>query len=578
MPRHSIRAALLFVVAVPTVMAGQQGPPPPIGVYDRSAETPSAGTAVISGTLTVSGPGGPARKATVRLVNPSMPRAVRTVTTDENGRYDFTAVAAGDYVLSASRPGYLDMVRGARVPGATSQGAILKVADGQKVENVSWSLPRAGVISGTILDELGDPAFNVPVRAFRFIYQNGRRALTSGGTSTTDDRGAYRIAGLMPGEYLVSAVPRETVAQQATQAEALRDRFGATPGNAPPSPTGYVPVHFPAATQGAMASPVRVGTSEEISNIDIRLQFVKTATVTGTITSAEALPQTRLQLLDLSTPLSLVGVWFRDMRPDGTFTFAGVVPGNYIVQGFGTPGGKPGTAGGEMWGSAEIVVSPDGPNQVALRMQRGVMVSGRIRRDTLPAGLDPARLRITLQPVPSATDWELGSVTTTLDAEGSFSIGPVVPAHYRVVLTGAPDGVVIATAMFEEKDAADLHVRVDGSRHLTGLEIALAPRLGQLSGMVTTAQGGPAPDHSILLFPTDRTFWIPQSRRVRQVQPGPDGRYLVRDLPPGEYRVVPVLDPEPGRLFDPEYLAHLYPVAAVVTIGAGPATQDFRLK
>ena len=52
--------------------------------------------------------------------------------------------------------------------------------------------------------------------------------------------------------------------------------------------------------------------------------------------------------MDASAPLSLVGISFRDMRPDGTFSFGGVAPGSYIVKGFGTPGGKPGMAGGEM--------------------------------------------------------------------------------------------------------------------------------------------------------------------------------------------------------------------------------------
>lgn len=579
MAKHLFVVGLLVVVVVPGLASVQQGPPPPIGVFVPGEEAMPAGTAVISGTLTATDGGGPVRKASVRLVNPAMPRAPRTVSTDENGRYVFTAVAAADYVLSASRPGYLEMVRGARRPGPSSQGAILKVTDGQKLENISWSLRRAGVISGTVLDEFGDPAFNVPVRSYRFYYENGRRALGAASTSTTDDRGAYRIAGLMPGEYLVSAVPRETVAQQASLAESMRNRFGATPGNAPPNPTGYVPIFFPSATQGAAASPVRVGPSEEIGNIDIRLQLVQTATVTGAITSADAMPQTRLQLVDIGMPMSQIGIWFRDMRPDGTFTFAGIVPGTYIVKGSGTPGGPTGAAGGEMWGSADVVVSPQGSNHVTLRMQRGVTVTGRVTRDTLPAGFAMTRLRVTLRPVLSATDWEMGDVTTTLDAEGNFEMGPVLPAQYRVIVTGAPEGVVVATAMIEDKDAADLHVRVDGSRNLAGLEIALAPRLGEVAGLVTSAQGVPAPEHTILLFPTDRAQWIPQSRRVRQVQPGPDGRFVIRSLPPGEYRVVPVLDPEAGRLFDPEYLAHLYPAAEVVTVAAGSnATLNVRIK
>ena len=64
----------------------------------------------------------------------------------------------------------------------------------------------------------------VPVRALRLGYQNGERMVTTGGTGTTDDQGAYRIAGLLPGEYLVTAVPRDTVSALAAAAAAVEGR------------------------------------------------------------------------------------------------------------------------------------------------------------------------------------------------------------------------------------------------------------------------------------------------------------------------------------------------------------------
>ena len=49
--------------------------------------------------------------------------------------------------------------------------------------------------------------------------------------------------------------------------------------------------------------------------------------ISGKISSGEGLPQSRIQLLDMSMPMNNIGVWFRDMRPDGTFAFHGLVPG-----------------------------------------------------------------------------------------------------------------------------------------------------------------------------------------------------------------------------------------------------------
>ena len=81
-----------------------------------------------------------------------------------------------------------------------------------------------------------------------------------------------------------------------------------------------------------------------MAGIDIRLQVTQTASTTGTITSTEGVvPQSRLQLVDRSLPMNGVGIWFRDMRPDGSFSFHGLVPGSYLLKAFGTPGGKPGS-------------------------------------------------------------------------------------------------------------------------------------------------------------------------------------------------------------------------------------------
>jgi hypothetical protein len=56
------------------------------------------------------------------------------------------------------------------------------------------------VITGTIADARGTPAPNVSVAVV------GVNATTVRGV--TDDRGVYRVFGLAPGEYVVTALPR----------------------------------------------------------------------------------------------------------------------------------------------------------------------------------------------------------------------------------------------------------------------------------------------------------------------------------------------------------------------------------
>ena len=587
--RMLVVAVVGLVCAVGSTTLARQArppapPPPPQAV---------AGTGVISGTLTSADTGQPVRKATVRLTQ-SLPRLSLATTTDGEGRYEFTKVPAGEFTLSASRAGYVDTVLGARQPGATSLGKLVRLAEGQKLENVSWTLARAGVIAGTVFDEFGDPAFNVPVRVVRFIYTNGFQQLVNAGSpATTDDRGMYRVAGLMPGEYLVSAVPRDTVMFMADQAAANRDRMeqvraanraAGVESNTiapppPPSPIGYVPVYHPGAPSGALAQRITVGLSQEVHGIDIRLSLVRTVTIAGAITSSEAMPQTRLQLIDVSMPMSGIGIWFRDARADGTFAFPGVLPGSYILKGFGTPGGQPGMAGGDMWGSVEVTVSETGASPVTLPMRRGVTVGGSMNLEGLPATFIMTRARVSLMPVASPTDWEMASIPMTPTASGQFSGRNVLPGMYRVMVTGLPEGWTLSSAMFGDRDAADHHLRIDGSEDVTNGRLTFTSKTGTISGSVTNMSGAPMAEHTVVLFPSDRTLWLPQSRRIQALRPSPDGRYTFRGLPPGEYHLALVLDPEPGRLPDPEWLRLLVPTATSVSLNEGETRgQDLRVR
>ena len=492
------------------------------------------------------------------------------------------------------RSGYLDTVYGARRPGLTSRGTVLRLVGSQKIADITLRMMRGSVITGAVIDEFGDPAYNVPVRAMRFYYDNGYRALGAGGNAITDDRGVYRIAGLQPGEYLVSAVPRDTVAAGVALSEAARDRqaqilaAAKTAGKpavvlpVPPAPPslGYVPIYYPGTPLGATAGTVRVGASEEVPGIDIRLQVIQTVTVAGKISSTEGtIPQSRLQLIDASLPINGVGIWFRDMRSDGSFSFSGVVPGSYIVKAHGTPGGQVGVAGGEMWSSVDINVDTRGADGVELSMKRGVTVSGQLALDALPATVNRSGVRLSLSPISSPTDWEVGPVELALDPSGQFTARNVMPGQYRFVARGLPEDWSIDSAVMESKDAADLHLQIDGTRNLVGVSVTLTSRRADLAGTVSTATGGPARDYSLLLFPVDRRMWLPQSRRIHLVQAGPDGRYAIGGLPAGEYRLAALLDPEPGREFDPEFLTQIIGASIAVQLAAGETkTLDVRVK
>ena len=126
--------------------------------------------------------------------------------TDDNGIFDFTELPAGRYTVAVSKSGFVSLSYGQRRP--LQSGTPLQLVDGQQLKGIDFQLPRGSVIGGHILDEDGDPMPGVMVRVMRYQYQQGDRRLTPAGNGQTDDKGQYRVWGLMPGDYYVNAQAR----------------------------------------------------------------------------------------------------------------------------------------------------------------------------------------------------------------------------------------------------------------------------------------------------------------------------------------------------------------------------------
>src|SRR5687768_17577104 len=194
-------AMALPVWAQMTVIQGG-GEPMRIPPQGREFKT---GTGRIKGRLVTADTGTPVRRAQVRLSGPDiMPKSAAT---DQEGRFEFKDLPAGAFSVSASKSGFVTVNYGQKRP--FEPGKPIEIVDGQVVENADITMPRGSVISGRIMDEFGDPIADTQVSAMRSTWVNGRRRLQSAGrTATTNDLGQYRIYGLPPGDYFVSATLR----------------------------------------------------------------------------------------------------------------------------------------------------------------------------------------------------------------------------------------------------------------------------------------------------------------------------------------------------------------------------------
>jgi hypothetical protein len=131
----------------------------------------------------------------------------RHTTTDNTGRFVFSGVANGLYKVHAQRNGYIgqpprESLRGS-APEIVTQS--VNVADPRAVPDISFSLIKGGAIAGTVLDANGKPVASAVVVLLPATGEP--RPLVS---KQTDDRGQYRLFGLLPGEFGV-AVRREAI-------------------------------------------------------------------------------------------------------------------------------------------------------------------------------------------------------------------------------------------------------------------------------------------------------------------------------------------------------------------------------
>ena len=85
------------------------------------------------------------------------------------------------------------------------------MADGQTVDGVVLTLAPAGVITGRVLDDFGEIVPGVTVLPMRYRTVQGDRRLMemTGRPATSDDTGTFRLYGLAPGTYYLSARPED---------------------------------------------------------------------------------------------------------------------------------------------------------------------------------------------------------------------------------------------------------------------------------------------------------------------------------------------------------------------------------
>ena len=556
--RTGVAALILLAGLTPSQVPPLQTPAMPRPAA-RDAVPEKKGTAIIKGHVRTSD-GLVLRRAqiTVRGAALSNPR---DASTGLEGEYEIGELPAGRYTITVTRSGFLPAQYGQRKYG--EQGKPLEVADGATLDAIDFTLERAGVISGRVTDETGEPVGNAAIYSMRSQFYRGRRQLVPiiGGNvhATTDESGMFRLASVPPGEYVILATFRETWTSDDKDRHTL----------------GYAPSYYPGTARVADAQRIKVAAAQEATGIDFSLVPGRTAVISGTVTATDGAPFAGASISLVTEVMGPEGgstgfAGNTRAAADGRFTLRDVSPGQYTLRATGAVGDR-----GTESASAPVIVAGTDVD-VTLAADGGGLLAGRVITDTGDALPSPAPRVTTQSPIFDQRTTPLPAGEDGLVREGGRFARRTISGPALVRIGGLPSGWALKRVTLGDRDVTDAPVDIRAGQTLADVTLIVSNRLPSLSGTVTDAAGRPA-DTPVVLFPADAARWLEGSGALRSARPDQSGRYRFDTVRPGEYLVIAIAQMEPWQVNDPEFLEPLRARATKVSIADAAATIDLKV-
>jgi Carboxypeptidase regulatory-like domain len=529
---------VLAIVVVARLAAAQPQPQP-----NQAQQPPVLGTAAIKGHVYDGDGGRPLRRVQVMATG----RTNSAATTDDQGVYEIHDLPAGKYAVFASKPNYVRLAYGQRSP--LDQPRLIDLIDGQTIEKIDVTLTRGSVITGHVVDEFGDPVPNAQVTLVRGRNARGRRIFEQAGRmATTDDLGEYRLFGLNPGNYYVSASLR-------------------VPAGPPTDPDvpGYAVTLAPGTTSASEAQKVSVAEGQTVEEVNVALIPAKLARISGSASKSNGEPMSGGFVNVTPRDHSFVNGYGGQLRPDGTFVVQSVPPGDYNLTAQAPP--APGATRPEV-ASATVSVAGGDVNGVQLVVVPPVTASGTVILDPAAAStVKPSSIRISINALDPQQNM---SVSTNMAVKDDFTFElSVMPGASSLNLVGSPTGVALKAVRVGGVDVTDSGFDVKAGENIRGIEIELTSQPTTVSGVVNDAGGNPAAASRVLIFPRDDRKWDGLSRYTRFSSTDADGKFKVSGLPPGDYYAVAGSDVTPDAAGDPDALEKLRTRAQSFSLNEG---------
>lgn len=565
---------LLVLVTCTTIALSQKrGTAPP------EKEEPPIPTYTVRGRVVFDDTDRPIRRSQITLIQFPTRGEQASSATDRDGRFVMDHVHSGVYFAWVNSPGIIAPfafmnIRENGPEEAVNVKAIKEyctevIVNGGDV-NVTIHARRGGIISGKVTYSDGEPAINAIMSIIRPNEKEPTRVfagLSAAGllSAHTDDRGRYRISGLPPGEYVVSAAEKNTLMKNQRAGRdigGLDSLFG--------SSDALSVTYYGGGSKIADALKLQVEANSELADIDVILPDTTPHAIRGSVIAkldriplpgasvtirrkdqADWFAQTNPQVRTDEQ-----GVWALEDVPDGAYSVRVTAPDDIPVPGVET---KPADNDDDddepnqkkqvptrkfVANETQITVAGGDLIVEPIELAEGASISGTIEA---PAALNPDK-----QPYgrPVQIIWRYegevraGSRNSTFAYNDNFTIEGLHEGKvYLTAALGYPGGpdqtspaYYVKSITLNGADVMRRPITVAEGQSIKNVHIVFVE--GQAKGIIrlVDAEGKPAGERRVAIVPVDEAKWS-FSREILSGLTDAQGNMPVT-CAPGEYLVI----------------------------------------